>query len=264
LLRKDGVKSVIPISMAEKVAIVTGAAQGIGRAIALKFAEAGIRGMAVLDLKNDESARALERDAAGTGSEVLFLEGDVGICDDVKRIIDLTVGKWGRLDILVNNAGLAINSDFFSTSDEQWNRILTINLSSVFYGMKYAAEYMKKQGGGCIVNMSSISGVTGGNTGPDYGASKAGIIALTKYGAKTLIQHNIRVNAVAPGTIETALIKREYAKLDPEALKKRLSAIPMGRMGTPEEVANVVVFLASDLASYINGETIMVTGGRTA
>ena len=110
--------------------------------------------------------------------------------------------------------------------------------------------------------MSSISGITGGNMGPEYGASKAGIIALTKYGAKTLAKFNIRVNAVAPGTIETSLIKREYAKLDSESLKTRLGAIPMERMGTPEEVANVVVFLVSDLSSYVNGETIMITGGR--
>ena len=252
----------VAISLAEKVAVVTGAVQGIGRAIALKFADAGIRGLAVLDLKIDENAKTLEREAAAIGAESLFLEGDAGKKENVRSVIENAVNKWGRLDIMVNNAGLAINSDFFSTSEEQWNRIININLSSVFYGMKYAAQYMKEQGGGCIVNMSSISGVTGGNTGPDYGASKAGIIALTKYGAKTLIKHKIRVNAVAPGTIETLLIKREYAKLDPESLKTRLSTIPMGRMGTPEEVANVVAFLASELASYINGETIMVTGGR--
>ena len=151
----------------------------------------------------------LVRDLEAFGADVLMLEGDVGNEKNVKNLIEKTVAKWGRLDIMVNNAGLAINSDFFSTSEDQWNRTVNINLSSVFYGMKYAAEYLREHGGGCMVNISSISGVTGGNMGPDYGASKAGIIALTKYGAKTLIKFNIRVNAVAPGTIETSLIKRE-------------------------------------------------------
>jgi 3-oxoacyl-[acyl-carrier protein] reductase len=252
----------VSISLASKVAIVTGAVQGIGRAIAMRCAEAGCRGIAVLDIKIDENAAGLTRDMEAFGAEVLMVEGDVGNEKSVKDLIDKTTAKWGRLDIMINNAGILINTDFFSTSAEQWKRASNINLGSVFYGMKYAAEYMRAYGGGCIINMSSISGITGGNMSAEYGASKAGIIALTKYGAKTLAKFNIRVNAVAPGTIETPLIKREYAKYDPETLKARLGAIPMGRMGTPEEVANVVVFLASDLASYINGETVMVTGGR--
>lgn len=252
----------LTISLSTKTAIVTGAVQGIGRAIAVKFAEAGCRGLAILDLNISDAAHALAEELKSLGSEVLMLEGDVSDPAMVKSGIDKTVQEWGQLDILVNNAGYAVNSDFFTTSEDQWKRVLGINLSSVFFGMKYAAECMKEKGGGCILNMSSISGITGGNTGPDYGASKAGIIALTKYGAKSLAGFNIRVNAVAPGTIETPLIKREYAKFDDEFLKKRLGAIPMGRMGSPEEVANVVAFLVSDLASYVNGETVMITGGR--
>jgi 3-oxoacyl-[acyl-carrier protein] reductase len=252
----------ISISLIRKVVVVTGAVQGIGRAIAMRCAEAGCRGLAILDLKIDENAIGLARELEAFGAEVLMVEGDVGNEKNVKSLIGKTAAKWGQLDIVVNNAGILINTDFFSTSEDQWRRNININLSSVFYGMKHAAEYMKAHGGGCIVNMSSISGVTGGNMGPEYGASKAGIIALTKNGAKSLAKFNIRVNAVAPGTIETSLIKREYAKLDPESLKTRLGAIPMGRMGTPDEVANVVVFLACDLSSYVNGETVMVTGGR--
>jgi 3-oxoacyl-[acyl-carrier protein] reductase len=128
--------------------------------------------------------------------------------------------------------------------------------------MKYAGEYMKEHRKGCIVNMSSFAGLTGGHTGPDYGASKAGVIALTKFGSSTLGQYGIRVNAVAPGYIETPMFINAY-KDKPELLEKRLDAIPMGRLGTPEEVAKIVLFLASDLASYVNGDTIMVTGGRT-
>jgi 3-oxoacyl-[acyl-carrier protein] reductase len=254
----------IAVSLAQKVAIVTGAAQGIGRAIALKFAAAGCRGIAILDLRIDDDAAALGREMEKMGAEVLVQAGDVSEKQNFKDLIENTVARWGRLDILVNNAGILITHDMYSTTEEEWDRSIRINLNSVFYGMKYATDYLKGHGGGCIVNMSSISGVTGGSMGPDYGAAKSGIIALTKYGARHLSKDGIRVNAVAPGTIETPMIKREYDKMDAEARKNRLSAIPMGRMGSAEEVANVVVFLASDLASYITGETIMVTGGRTS
>ena len=248
--------------MREKIIVVTGAAQGIGRSIAMKFAEANCRGITVVDLKIDENAKKLKGDIESFGVEVLLLDGDVSKKENMKNFVDETFSKWGQIDVMVNNAGQALKSDLFSTSEEQWNHILNVNLSSVFYGMKYAAEYMRGQGKGCIVNMSSISGITGGDQGPDYGASKAGVISLTKFGAKTLARYGIRVNAIAPGTIGTPLIKRLYDELDAESLKKKLGAIPMGRMGNPEEVANVVIFLASDMASYVNGATIMVTGGR--
>jgi 3-oxoacyl-[acyl-carrier protein] reductase len=253
----------IPLSLAQKVAIVTGAAQGIGRAIALKLAEAGCRGVAVLDLRIDDSVAAFGREMERLGAEVLLEQGDVSDRGVVKGLVDKTIARWGRLDILVNNAGIVVNHDMFTTTEDEWNHSLGINLNPVFYGMRHAVAHMKEQGGGCIINMSSISGVTGGSMGPDYGAAKAAIIGLTRYAAKHLARHSIRVNAVAPGTIETALIAKEYDKMDPEARKIRLSAIPMGRMGSPEEVATVVAFLASDLASYVTGETILVTGGRT-
>ncbi len=252
----------IPISLAQKVAIVTGAAQGIGCAIARTFAKAGCRGICVLDLRIDADAAALGRDLEALGAEVLLQQGDVSRREHLRNCVDSTVSRWGRLDILVNNAGILINHDLFSTTEDEWDRSIRINLNSVFYGMKYAAEHMRDRGG-CIINMSSISGITGGSMGPDYGSAKSGIIGLTKYGARHLARHGIRVNAVAPGTIETPMIQREYDKMEPEARRARLSAIPAGRMGTPEEVANVVCFLASDLASYVTGETIMVTGGRT-
>ena len=254
----------ISVSLAQKVAIVTGAAQGIGRAIALKFAEAGCRGIAILDLRVDDDVTALGHDMEKMGTEVLIQAGDVSDKKNLKDLFEKTVARWGRLDTLVNNAGILINHDMYSTLEEEWERSIRINLNSVFFGMKYAAQHMKGHGGGCIINMSSISGVTGGSMGPDYGAAKSGIIGLTKYGARHLSKDGIRVNAVAPGTIETLMIKREYDKMDAEARKARLEKIPMGRMGSAEEVANVVLFLASDLASYITGETIMVTGGRSS
>lgn len=253
----------IPLSLDRKIAVVTGAAQGIGRAIALKLAQAGCRGITAFDLRIDDGAQALARELEGLGAEVLLQQGDVSDRGAVKRLVDDTVARWGRLDVLVNNAGIVVNHDMFTTTEDEWNRSMGINLNPVFYAMRLAAAQMKEQGGGCIVNMSSISGVTGGSMGPDYGAAKAAIIGLTKYAARQLARHSIRVNAVAPGTIETAMIAREYDKMEPEARKARLATIPMGRMGSAEEVATVVAFLASDLASYVTGETVLVTGGRT-
>ncbi len=252
----------INICLDNKVAVVTGGTQGIGRAITLRLAEAGCRGLAIVDIKDDEEAVKVALEVEKLGVEALFIKADVSKEEDMKKVIAETSGLWGRLDIMVNNAGIARIKDIFTTTTEQWDLVIDVNLRSVFLGMKYAAEYMKEHGGGCIVNMASISGVTGGHTGPDYGASKAGVIALTKFGCNTLSQYGIRVNAVAPGYIETPMVKSSYENKE-ELLRQRLAAIPMGRMGSPDEVAKIVLFLASDLASYVNGETVMVTGGRS-
>ena len=253
----------IPSSLAGKIAIVTGAAQGIGRAIALELATAGCAGVTVLDLRIDEGAQALSGELAARGAEGLLRQGDVSDHRVLAGAVDATVERWGRLDILVNNAGVVVNHDLLTTTEDEWDRSLRINLSSVFYGIRCAAARMHEHAGASIVNMSSISGVTGGSMGPDYGAAKAGIIGLTRYAARQLAPRGIRVNAVAPGTIETALIAREYGKMEPQAREARLATIPMRRMGTVAEVASVVVFLASDLASYVTGETVLVTGGRS-
>ena len=252
----------ITISLEEKVVIVTGAAQGIGRAIAVKMAEAGCRGLVINDLEIGEKARETARLAEAHGAEVLLIGGDVSKEETVKKLLAEADKKWGRIDILINNAGIAKTTDLFTTSEKQWDLTLDVNLRSVFLGLKYGAEYMKEHGGGVILNMSSIAGITGGSTGPDYGASKAGVAALTKFAAKTLSRYGIRVNALAPGTIATDMIRNNYAVLDEETVKKRLATIPMGRMGEPEEVANAALFLVSDLSSYVNGEILMVTGGR--
>jgi 3-oxoacyl-[acyl-carrier protein] reductase len=254
----------ISITLKEKVVIVTGAARGIGRAIALKMAEAECKGLVINDLRIDDAAKSTAAEAEALGAEVLLIDGDMSNEDSVKRLISSAAEKWGRLDIMINNAGISKSNDLFNTTAEDWDLVIRINLRSTFLGMKYAAEYMKDHGGGCIVNMGSIAGITGGNTSPDYGASKAGIIALSKFGAKTLCKYGIRVNVLAPVTIETDMIKRNFEGLDPESLKKRLSSIPMGRMGTAEEVANSALFFASDLSSFITGESLLITGGRTS
>lgn len=252
----------VNISLNNKVVIVTGAAHGIGRAIALKMAEAGCKGLVVNDLKIDDYAESLAKEAGAYGTEVLLIQGDMRQEADVKGLIDATVEKWGQLDVMINNAGIAKANDLFNTTAEDWDQVITVNMRSAFLGMKYSADFMKDHGGGCIINMGSIAGITGGSTSPDYGASKAGIIALTKYGAKFLAKYGIRVNALAPGTINTDMIKRNFENLNAKDLEKRLSAIPMGRMGNPEEVANVALFFASDLSSFITGDSLMITGGR--
>ncbi|WP_373481469.1 SDR family NAD(P)-dependent oxidoreductase [Acetobacterium sp.] len=248
--------------MENKVVIVTGAAKGIGRAIALKMAEAGCLGLVINDLRIDEYAESLAKEAQAYGVNVLLMAGDMSKEEDVKKLIDITTEKWNRLDVMINNAGIAKANNLFDTSTEDWDQVISVNMRSAFLGMKYAAAYMKDHGGGSIINMGSIAGITGGSTSPDYGASKAGILALTKYGAKFLAKYKIRVNALAPGTINTEMIKRNFENLEPEELQERLSAIPMGRMGEPEEVAKVALFFASDLSSFITGDSLMITGGR--
>ncbi len=252
----------VNVSMENKVVIVTGAAKGIGRAIALKMAEAGCRGLAINALRIDEQTETLAQEAQALGANVLLMAGDMSKEEDVKKLIDTTTQKWNGLDVMINNAGIAKANDLFNTSTDDWDQVVTVNMRSTFLGMKFAAAYMKDHGGGSIINMGSIAGITGGSTSPDYGASKAGVLALTKYGAKFLAQYGIRVNALAPGTINTQMIKRNFEHLKPEELKARLAAIPMGRMGDPEEVANVALFFASDLSSFITGDSLMITGGR--
>jgi len=196
------------------------------------------------------------------GVDVKFVTGDASSEDVIKEAVKVCVDSWGKIDILANIAGVSYMRGLEDTTVEQWDKVMAINLRSTFLTMKYCSEVMKKQGYGSIVNTSSIAGITGGNTGPDYGASKAGIIALTKFAAKKLGQYNIRVNAIAPGTIATDMIRRNYSTLTPEQYEKKMAAIPMKRMGEPEEVGKAVLFLASDMGSYISGEILDVTGAR--
>ena len=157
----SGVIPMIVISLSNKVAVVTGGAIGIGWAITLQLAEAGCRGLTIVDIRDDEQARKVASEVEELGSKALFLKADVSKDEDMKMVVEATGKKWGQLDIMVNNAGIAKATDIFTTSVEQWDLVLDVNLRSVFIGMKHAAEYMKEHGGGCIVNMASIAGVTG-------------------------------------------------------------------------------------------------------
>lgn len=250
------------VSLKGKCGIITGASQGIGRACALMLGQAEIDGLTIVDIAKGEKGEEVQKKLEEMGVKVNYIIGDASSPEVIQRAVNETVSEWKKLDIIVNVAGISFMTDLDTTSPEQWDKVLAVNLRSVFLTMKYGSVEMKKQGYGSIVSMASISGVTGGSTGPEYGASKAGIIALTKYAAKLLGPYNIRVNAVAPGTIATDMIKRNYSKLTDEARQKKIDAIHMKRLGEPEEVAKAVLFLASDMGSYVSGDTLMVTGAR--
>jgi len=238
-----------------KVAIVTGAARGIGRAIAEKLA-AGGADIGLCDLKEEwlaETAAAVG--ALGRGSACVAV--DVSSQEGVNAAVARVVESLGKVDILVNNAGITRDTLLVRMSEEDWDAVLNVNLKGAFLFTKAAAKLMMKQRSGVIVNMASIIGLIGNAGQCNYAASKAGLIALTKSAAKELAGRNVRVNAVAPGFIQTKM-----TEVLPEDVKARmLGAIPMGRLGSPEDVADAVVFLAGDGSAYMTGQVLNVSGG---
>lgn len=247
--------------LAGKNALVTGAGSGIGRAIATVFAREGARVMAS-DI-NEESAAAVASQIEDTGGEARSLRTDTTSEDDVKAAIAATVDAWGRLDIIVNNAGIG-------GPQYTWEQIIAVNETGVYYGCLHAFAQMVRQGnGGAIVNMSSMMGITGttnpvgpGGAGHAYHASKHAVIGLTRQFGLDGAPHNIRVNAICPGWIDTPLIG--IIKDAPPLLDWTVQGTPMGRLGRPEEVANVALFLSSDESSFITATYIVVDGGWTA
>jgi len=239
-----------------KVAIITGGARGIGKAIALKFAYEGAS-IVLVDVLEDElygSAREIK----DIGSEVLVIKADVSIVSELEKIVSNAIKLFNKIDILVNNAGIFSHSSLEELTEEQWHRVIDVNLKSALFLSKYVAIYMKKQGGGKIINIASTAGITGGYyAGIDYSISKAGIITLTKALARRLAKYNIKVNAIAPGIIDSPMT-RSWPK---EVIEDLVKKIPLGRLGKPEDVANVAAFLASDEADYITGQVIIVDGG---
>ena len=239
----------------DKVALITGAAQGIGRDIALKFAAEGAD-IAVGDI-NLEKATKTVQEIEALGRKALALELDVTdyakLTESVNKILD----KFKKVDILVNNAGITKDNLLLRMSDAEWDAVLNVNLKGTFNCTKAVSRLMIKQRYGKIINIASIIGIIGNPGQANYSASKAGIIALTKTAAKELASRNINVNAVAPGFIQTEMT----SKLPEELKQKMQEAIPLGRFGSPVDVASVCVFLASEDASYITGQTIIVDGG---
>jgi 3-oxoacyl-[acyl-carrier protein] reductase len=234
---------------------VTGAARGIGQAIAKKLAGEGCD-VALCDLKAEwltETVGLIE----AMGRKVKCFEVDVGNAAAVDAAVNGAVKEFGKIDILVNNAGITKDTLMIRMSEQDWDAVLTVNLKGTFLFTKAVARPMMKQRTGAIVNVASIIGLIGNAGQCNYAASKAGVIALTKSAAKELAARNVRVNAVAPGFIETKMTEA----LPEEVRTKMLGAIPMGRFGQPEDVANVVLFLASDMSSYMTGQVLPICGG---
>src|SRR3954454_4276598 len=228
-----------------KVAIVTGAAMGIGKAAAVALSREGAR-VAVADIDEAEGAATVE-EISSAGGEAFFQHTDVQISADVEALVRATVERWGKLDILFNNVGVAIAGSVTDISEEDWNRVLNVNLTSVWRGMKYAIPEMIKQGGGSIISTSSVQALLGFTDYAGYAASKGAINALTQQAAIDYAKHKIRINAVAPGTIMTPMNERIFAASDdPQGLTDSWNRMhPLGRFGWPAEVAAAVVFLAS-------------------
>lgn len=240
----------------DRVAVVTGAAQGIGLAITNTLAAQGAH-VVLADL-NGDAAEAARSEVAAHGVQARAVQADVRSPDDVERMIRTAVDQWGRLDVLVNNAGITRDATLRTMQLDDWQVVIDVHLKGTFLGVQAAARVMREQKRGAIVNISSISGKIGLVGQTNYSAAKAGIVGLTKAAAKELAHHGVRVNAVQPGLIRTAMT----AALRPEIFAQREAEIPLGRAGEPEEVANVVLFLASDLSSYMTGTVLEVTGGR--
>jgi NAD(P)-dependent dehydrogenase (short-subunit alcohol dehydrogenase family) len=246
---------------AGKVAFVTGGANGIGRAAALAFARDGASVVVadVSETQNQETARMIQ----DLGGRALAVACDVSRNADVQRALNATVDRFGRLDFAFNNAGIEYKiKPAADVTEEEWNRIMDIDLRGVFLCMKHEIPLMLKQGGGAIVNTSSGAGIKGFKGGAAYVAAKHGVVGLTKAAALDYAQSNIRINAVCPGIIDTPMMDRFSGGTD-EGRHAVIAQEPVGRMGTPEEIAATVVWLCSDAAAFVVGHAMVVDGGQT-
>jgi NAD(P)-dependent dehydrogenase (short-subunit alcohol dehydrogenase family) len=250
------------LGLENKVALVTGGGSGIGRACALAFAREGAKVVVadVMERGGEETVQMILE----AGGESIFVKTDVSKTTDVEALVNRAVDTYGRLDCAINNAGIeGIMAPTADCTEENWNRVININLKGVWLCMKYEIPEMRKKGGGAIVNMASVAGLVGFQEMPAYCASKGGIIQLTKVAALEYAKAGIRVNAVCPGVIRTPMVERLTGG-NREAEAQFTVMEPVGRMGTPEEIAESVVWLCSDAASFVTGHPMVVDGGLIA
>ena len=244
------------MSLHGKVAVVTGGSRGIGRAIALALARRGAR-LVINYLNAADAADEVATRIRADGSEAVTVKGDVRNLEDVQRMTALAKEKFGRIDVLVNNAGILRDNYVTFMKDDEWNDVLDTNLKGAFYCIKVAGREMMRQKSGRIINIASDAGLLGDLMRANYSSAKAGLLGLTRTAAREFAAHGVTVNAVSPGIIETDMT----SGMAETRKNKQQELIPQGRFGRPEEVAEAVLFLASDDAAYITGEVICVDGG---
>lgn len=246
----------------DKIALVTGGACGLGRETAVAFAREGAK-VVVADILADEGEETVQL-IKGMGSDGFFVRTDVSRREDVEQLVQRTIDTYGRIDCALNNVGVGVRTlaPTHEVDEAEWDRVMDINVKGVWYCMKYQIPHMLRQGGGAIINMSSASGVHGTPRQAAYSTSKHAVLGLTKSAALEYGRLGIRINAVCPGPIMTPGTAG-YFERDPQAREKLEAGTPMGRVGEPREIAETVLWLASDGASYITGQSILVDGGRS-
>ncbi|HJF84491.1 3-oxoacyl-[acyl-carrier-protein] reductase [Megamonas hypermegale] len=239
-----------------KIALVTGGSRGIGRAVAIELAKEGAA-VAINYAGNKAAAEEVQSIITQMGGKAMIIQADVSDEKSAMQMVEEVIAQLGGIDILVNNAGITRDGLFIRMKEEDWNAVINTNLTGIFNCTKVAAKYMMKKRSGRIINMSSVSGIMGNAGQTNYAAAKAGVIGFTKSLAREMASRGITVNAVAPGFIATDMT----AAMPEKAQEHVLTSIPLGKMGKPEDIANAVLFLASDKASYITGQVIHVDGG---
>jgi NAD(P)-dependent dehydrogenase (short-subunit alcohol dehydrogenase family) len=253
----------ITMKLEGKSVLITGAASGIGMAASLLFAEEGAK-LTLADL--NESGDETAKQARERGAEAVFLKADVSKAKDWEATVKLAVKNYGKIDVLYNNAGIGMYRSFLETSEEDWDRVISVDLKSVYLGCKYIIPEMLRQGGGVIINTASEIGISGARNYAAYCAAKGGVVQITRALALEFGDRNIRVNCLCPGVTQTPMLEQGINKAqDPAARRRSLEQeVPLKRIGRPEEIAKGALFLASNDSSFMNGATLIIDGGATA